>query len=424
MGISYGMDKRIIQRVAWSFLAAGLLAGLPVVQRFFLLPVYISIDQQYVLSLVNRVCALLLLPGKAMVYVVSPPTEHYFELPGLLAASFINFVIYGAALFGLGTMIARRRDRGQQRLGGRQSPLDNGQPVSPERRAFLRQATGTGAGLILVGSGSYPVLVRPGWLTVRQIRVPIDNLPAAFAGFRIVQLTDLHHDEWISIEHVRDAVELANSLKPDLVALTGDYITSRGELIGQTAAELSRLRSRAGSVGVLGNHDWWADVAETRRAFAEAGISMIDNSRVFISAEGRLGSALEEGGICIAGVGDLWEDSVEPEQALEHVPQDMVRILLSHNPDVAEDKVIATGAVKVDLMLSGHTHGGQVRLPFLGTPVVPSDYGQKYAHGLVEGPGCRINISSGVGMGLLPVRIGVPPEVCVIELVQNGSPAV
>src|SRR5690606_8872327 len=113
---------------------------------------YISIDQQYVLSLVNRVCALLLLPGKAMVYVVSPPTEHYFELPGLLAASFINLVIYGAALFGLGTMIARRWDRGQQRLGGRQSPLDNGQPVSPERRAVLRQATGTGAGLILVGS--------------------------------------------------------------------------------------------------------------------------------------------------------------------------------------------------------------------------------------------------------------------------------
>ncbi len=411
----------MIQRAGWSFLAAVVLAGLPVVQRLFLLPIYISTDHQHGLSLVNRVCALLLLPGKAVVYVVSPPTGHYFELPGLLAASFINFLIYGVTLFALMTMVGRWMEgRGRSVAGGLSSSV-NELPASPERRAFLRQATGASAGLILVGSGSYPVLVRPGWLTVRRVRVPIENLPVSFDGFRIVQLTDLHHDEWISIEHVRDAVDLANSLKPDLVALTGDYITSRGELIGQTAAELSRLRGRVGTVGVLGNHDWWADVDKTRQAFAEAGISMIDNSRVFVNAEGSLRDAPEAGGICIAGVGDLWEDKVEPEKALQNVPDDMVRILLSHNPDVAEDKAIASGAARVDLMLSGHTHGGQVRLPFFGTPVVPSGYGQKYAYGLVEGPGCRVNISSGVGMGLLPVRVGVPPEICVIELVQKES---
>jgi predicted MPP superfamily phosphohydrolase len=247
--------------------------------------------------------------------------------------------------------------------------------------------------------------------------VPIDGLPQPLAGYSIVQLTDIHHDEWISIEQVRRAVDLANGLGADLVALTGDYVTSRGELIGPAVKELARLKGRSGVVGVMGNHDWWTDAKETRRQFRAYGIPLIDNDRLFVSPDRRLSEGVVPGGLCVAGVGDLWEDSVEPEKALAGVPPEMPRILLSHNPDVTEQDAIGAAEVRVDLILSGHTHGGQVRLPVVGTPVVPSAYGQKYAQGLVQGPACRVQVSAGVGMGVLPVRMGVPPEVVLIRLV-------
>ena len=113
-------------------------------------------------------------------------------------------------------------------------------------------------------------------------------------------------------------------------------------------------------------------------------------------------------------MGDLWEDRVSFNDALAGVPEDMPRIVLSHNPDVAETM---PAGFRVDLMCAGHTHGGQVWVPTLGTPIVPSRYGSKYAGGLVQGPHCRVLVSRGVGMAILPVRFRVRPELVVIDLV-------
>ena len=145
------------------------------------------------------------------------------------------------------------------------------------------------------------------------------------------------------------------------------------------------------------------------------GIPFIDNSRLFVTPDRTITPAARTG-LCLAGVGDLWEDRCLFEEALADVPHDMPRILLSHNPDAAEEPALIQGGWRVDLVVSGHTHGGQVRLPFIGPPMVPSRYGSKYAGGLVQGPVSSVFVSQGVGMSLLPVRFGVRPEIALLEL--------
>jgi predicted MPP superfamily phosphohydrolase len=136
---------------------------------------------------------------------------------------------------------------------------------------------------------------------------------------------------------------------------------------------------------------------------------------MFVTPERRLvGSARE--GLCLAGVGDLWEDRCDYGAALDGVAGGVPRILLSHNPDVAEEAGFLQSGYRVDLMLSGHTHGGQVSLPGVGAPVTNSRFGQKYAKGLVAGPVCPVFVSRGLGMTVMPVRWGVRPEIAVIEL--------
>jgi predicted MPP superfamily phosphohydrolase len=182
-------------------------------------------------------------------------------------------------------------------------------------------------------------------------------------------------------------------------------------------AELAKLRARIGVLGVLGNHDWWEDGPLLQREFARAGVPLIDNARKILTPDRRLVDEAREG-LCIAGVGDLYTDAQDYEGALGGLPGAMPALLLSHNPDVAEAADLLNGEYRVDLMLSGHTHGGQVYVPGLGTPIVPSRFGQKYASGLVEGPACRVYVSRGLGHTVLPMRVGVRPELAVIQLTR------
>jgi uncharacterized protein len=146
---------------------------------------------------------------------------------------------------------------------------------------------------------------------------------------------------------------------------------------------------------------------------------MITNGRVFLDAMDRELSVIPRRAesLCIAGVDDLLEGSVDVESALRGVPEETPRVMLSHNPDVAEAAELI--GKRVDLMISGHTHGGQVVLPIIGNPAIPSRYGQKYAYGRVRGPVCPVIVSAGVGMSLVPVRIGVRPEV--VEITLRGA---
>jgi hypothetical protein len=288
------------------------------------------------------------------------------------------------------------------------------EPLLSRRRLLLgggRAVAGAG-----IGVGGWGFFVEGRWFEVTRREVPIKGLSPALDGLRIVHITDLHHGTWMSVEWVRQVIDKANALEPDLVALTGDYVYRGREYVRPVAREIRGLRAACGVVAVMGNHDWWEGGGElTRRVFAEEGIDLIDNARRFVRPDRTLVADAREG-LCVAGVGDLWEDKCLYERALGGVPGGVPRVLLSHNPDVAEEPAFLAGGYRCDLILSGHTHGGQIRLPGIGAPVTNSAYGSKYASGLVQGPLCPVFVSRGLGMTVMPVRLGVRPELAVIEL--------
>lgn len=292
------------------------------------------------------------------------------------------------------------------------------------RRAFLGRAVVGVPTAALPAAAVYGAAIEPGQLRVAEYGLPLHDLPPELDGLRIVHVSDTHLGPRVTAEHIEAAVGLAAEQRPDVVALTGDYIHN-GEATIEHAATLMRPLIEAatvGVVGVLGNHDWYGAGRAMSFALRAVGVAMIDNQRVMLeAATRRLTNNVDVRGLLIAGVGDLLEAEVLPEQALAGVPSGVPRILLSHNPDVAELPVWRGGGPRVDLMLSGHTHGGQVSLPIIGPPIVPSAFGQRYAGGLVRGPMFPVIVSRGVGMSVLPVRFGVPPEIGVIVLRASSS---
>jgi predicted MPP superfamily phosphohydrolase len=309
------------------------------------------------------------------------------------------------------------------RLRQRPSETANDQPAERptgiSRRALIlggtRALTASGIGL-----GAYGFFGESRWFEITRRQVRINGLPSELDGLRLVHLTDIHHCSWTSTAWLRQIVEATNGLGADVVALTGDYVYRGLDYVRPAAVELARLRPRIGVVGVMGNHDWWENGELTKWAFEKEGVPLIDNARRFVTRDRRL-VPWSKDGLCLAGVGDLWEDKCLYDDALGGVAGGVPRVLLSHNPDVAEEPGFLASGHRVDLMLSGHTHGGQVRVPGLGAPVTNSAYGQKYAQGLVDGPVCPVFISRGLGTTVVPVRIGVRPEIAVIELLAGRS---
>jgi len=258
------------------------------------------------------------------------------------------------------------------------------------------------------------MVVEPGRLVVRHVRVEPPGWPEAWNGLRIAALADIHAGSpHVDAAKLGELVDVVNSEQPDLVVLLGDYVI-RGVLGGHfippevTAEKLAGLKARLGVVAVLGNHDWWYDGNRVSRALNTAGIRVLENSAVRFEAQGQ--------GLWIAGLADPWTRTPQIDRTLERIPQGEAVIMLSHNPDVFPD--IPT---RVGLTLAGHTHGGQVVLPVLGRLVVPSRFGQRYAAGLIEEDGHDLFVSSGIGTSILPVRIGAPPEVSVLTAVTGRS---
>lgn len=283
------------------------------------------------------------------------------------------------------------------------------------RRDFLT------TGLKLAGGGltagvAYALVAEPRWFGVSHHIVRVPDLPPELDGVRAVQLTDIHHGPWLSIDHVRSVIQTTNELDADLVLLTGDYVSESKVYVAPVVAEFAALRPKIGTLAIMGNHDWWEGGRHgvVQREFKQAGIPLIDNDRRILTLDRKL-VARAASGLCIAGVGDLWTHHQDYKRALGGLPGDMPRVLLSHNPDVAEEPELARCGCRVDVQLSGHTHGGQIWVPGMGTPVVPSKYGQKYAQGWVDGPVSRVFVCRGVGMSVLPLRCGVRPEIAVLE---------
>ena len=239
---------------------------------------------------------------------------------------------------------------------------------------------------------------------VTETVIPIKDLPERFEGFRIVQVSDVHHGRLVSIEEVRRVVALANETRADMVALTGDYTTDYREYVEPCAEVLAELKAPEGVWAVLGNHDHRTDGPLTRQALRRHGIEVLTNQ----NTELRRGADVLQ----LAGVDDWGWGKADFARAMRGVDTKRPSLLLSHEPmalDVPETR-------GVSLILSGHTHGGQIKLPLLGAPAAYVWEHLKYLRGMYESEGTQLYVSRGTGVIGVPVRLGARPEVAVIRL--------
>jgi predicted MPP superfamily phosphohydrolase len=276
------------------------------------------------------------------------------------------------------------------------------------RRGFLK---GLAAAPLLAVSATatYAGLVEPDHYELTETDIFIRDLPDSFDGFRITQVSDIHHSRIVSIEEVRRVVRLAQGTRPDMFALTGDYTTMYRRFIEPCAEALGSLKAPEGVWAVLGNHDYYTDAQLTVRALERARISVLGNANTLVR---RGADSLQ-----LSGVDDWSWGRADWERAFYGLERKRPTILLSHQPrvlDLAETR-------GVSLILSGHTHGGQVSLPLIGSPARFISSEMKYARGLYQQGGTQLYVSRGTGVIGLPVRFGARPEIAVLRLRRAGG---
>jgi predicted MPP superfamily phosphohydrolase len=281
--------------------------------------------------------------------------------------------------------------------------------IQMNRRQFLKAIGQVAATYAVVGVGldQYGKNVEAERLSVEHVQVPIENLGSALEGFRIVHMSDIHLHPFTQIEFIREAMALANSLQPDVIALTGDYITDEVDSIFELAPALGALNARYGVFASMGNHEVWTDPVVVRASLEAAGLSVLVNEGV------TLGIGREV--IYLAGLDAVWDGQPDLSAALEQAPPGAPVVLLAHEPDFADESSLDG---RVSLQLSGHSHGGQICLPGLG-PIASAPHAQKYVQGLYNVNGTRVYTTRGIGTGPIPHRINCPPEVTEITLVRT-----
>lgn len=259
---------------------------------------------------------------------------------------------------------------------------------------------------LTLGQAARAALSEPFLLTIEHHPIYLSKLPKAFDGFRVVHLSDFHHSSFTSSEQIKRAVETANRLKPDIIALTGDYISHDRQYAAPCAELLGRLRARYGVYAVLGNHDHWTDAALITDLFRAEGITVLVNQ----------GMRFELGGeaFWLAGVDDTMVGLEDLSLALAGARETEMKLLLAHNPIILRRAARA----RVDLVLSGHTHGGQVKLRSEHT--VSGKPRRRRVRGLGRQGDTQIYVTRGLGTVVLPIRYGCPPEVSLLELRCSG----
>lgn len=243
---------------------------------------------------------------------------------------------------------------------------------------------------------------------VNDERIWLDSLPSAFHGLRIVQISDIHHGLFLPKEWLSEAVRQANRLNPDIVALTGDFVTYSRRNIGPAAELLGRLRARYGVFAVLGNHDFRVDANAITSALRRQRIDVLRNRHVKLWFGGE--------SVYLAGVDD-YGYGADLRRAMRGVPHAAATVLLAHNPRV----IHLASRHNVSLVLSGHTHGGQVNLPLLGTVYGRSPERLRYKIGWDRMGATQIYVSRGIGTIVLPWRLRCPAEISHLELLQGAS---
>ena len=272
------------------------------------------------------------------------------------------------------------------------------------RRLFLRNTAAAGAAVALPVAATGYGFAEATHLHIDRQTLTLPRLPAALRGKTVAFVTDIHRGPFVSQADVANVVRTTMALAPDLIVLGGDYSHRDGKYIAPCFDLLAMLDAPLGVYGVLGNHDYRHGLAESKSGMRAAKVTELTNRGVPLTLNGET--------LHLCGVDDLWHGRVDVSAALAGVrPQDAC-LLVSHNPDVAETLTDR----RVGLVLSGHTHGGQVVVPGYGAPLVPSRYGRKYAHGHCQAPETQVYVCAGTGMSVLPVRIGCRPEIAQITL--------
>lgn len=292
---------------------------------------------------------------------------------------------------------------------------------SPARRKFFRQAA-TAVGVVPFAAGAYGILYGRLNLKVTNPRISLPNLPPAFHGFRILQLSDLHIGPFMTGAEIRKVVEISNRAKPDLIALTGDFVTWDASTQYAVVDALSGLTAPYGVWGCLGNHEIWTHTeASITALFAARGFRILrqQSAMVFVGRDF----------INLIGVDYQTRRSFGRRRAgfvreyLEGVKSLMMpgetNILFSHNPNTF-DRAAELG---IGLSLAGHTHGGQVSLEFVHANISPSRLITPYVEGWFRRGRGQLYVNRGIGTIGLPIRIGAPPEITIYHLARGPLPA-
>ncbi|QLE54320.1 metallophosphoesterase [Nostoc sp. TCL26-01] len=251
----------------------------------------------------------------------------------------------------------------------------------------------------------YAKLIEPNWIEINSLQLKLPHLAAEFYGYRIVQISDIHRDKWMTTRRLQRIVRIVNQQKPDLVAITGDLVTRNSpQVIPSLKLALEKLQPQDQTVAVLGNHDHENDTNAIARILEQSHISHLCNAVYTL----KRGDAM----LHIAGVDDVGMGKDRLDLVLQNLPQTGAAILLAHEPDFANTSA-ATG--RFDLQLSGHSHGGQIRLPLI-KPVILPPWAQKYYSGEYQVGKMLLHTNRGLGMTGLHLRFFARPEITVFTL--------
>lgn len=273
------------------------------------------------------------------------------------------------------------------------------------RRQFLARGAGAvvGAGLL---AGGYAWQGEPNWLEVNRLELPLKELPSALAGTRLIHFSDVHLGFNKDARDVARLVKHIREEQPDMICFTGDIVDSYAEDLTDSVSVLAELEAPLGKYAILGNHDY-KNTELLTKLLKEAGFRVLRNQAYLIRQAGAV--------IAVAGLDDMLHGKPDPEATVKDIPEGTFTILLMHEPDYAD----IAEAYPFHLQLSGHSHGGQIRLPLAGAPFTP--YGsRKYINGLyyTENTGMPVYVNRGFGETLMPLRFLCRPELTVLTLRQ------
>jgi predicted MPP superfamily phosphohydrolase len=277
-------------------------------------------------------------------------------------------------------------------------------PIALVLRALLPLSTTAALGGALLAGLAGTVLALRNSPRIRRHEISIPGLPAAFDGYRVAQISDLHCGPFASGERVDHWVAAVNRLEADLVAVTGDLIASGPAFVPVVASSLGKLRARDGVFASMGNHDYFTDGEEMARALEDAGLTLLRNRGVEVRRD--------DAAIYVAGVDDTWTHRHDLGKALAARPPEMTVLLLAHDPALFPD----AASRAVDLTLSGHTHGGQIGVPFFAKRFNLARVMTPFTTGLYRSGSATLYVNRGLGSTGLPVRIFVPAEITVLTL--------